>query len=199
MTTASMAMTEARCVQDLGEAGRRAALAAACLTIGGAVTLGVFFAAGEPWGTINDSLSIALAWSTLPIAVQLARRNPRSTALSLGAASDAIGVAITTLFTTLLISHRMTFEESLMPIMGGQALIGGWLILAGLSAWPDRRSRRAAALGLVGGAGLVATGAGLATGGMGSPVALAGFIAGLIGTTGFYALVARRTGERSGG
>jgi hypothetical protein len=38
----------------------------------------------------------------------------------------------------------------------------------------------------------VATNAGLATGGMGSPVALAGFVAGLIGTTAFYAQLARR-------
>ena len=85
-----------------------------------------------------------------------------------------------------------------MPIMSGQALIGAWLILAGLSAWPHRPSRRAAVFGLVGGAGLLATAAGLATGGMASPVAPAGFMAGLIGTTGFYALLARRPGERSG-
>ena len=142
---------------------------------------------------VGVCLSIALAWATLPIAVQLARRNPRSAALSLGAASDAAGVAITTVFTALLISRRMSFEESLMGVMSGQALIGGWLILAGLSGWPDRRRRVTAALGLMGGAGLVAMAGGLATGGMASPVAPVAFIASLIGTTGFYATLARRS------
>lgn len=194
MTTTALALKGARCALEVGEAGRRAAQAAAGLTIGGAVALGAFFAAGEPWGTINDSLSIALSWTTLPIAVQLVRRNPRSALLTVGAASDALGVAVTTVFTTLLIGRRMTFEDSLLPIMGGQALIGCWLILAGLSAWPDRTSRRAAAFGLVGGAGLVALAAGLATGGMASPVASAGFIASLIGTTGFYIGLGRERG-----
>ncbi|HEY6570718.1 MAG TPA: hypothetical protein VIZ22_10525 [Candidatus Limnocylindrales bacterium] len=192
MTTVSLADASSCCGLDLDVAGRRASGAAAGLTIGAAIALGVFFAAGEPWGTINDSLSIALAWATVPIAVQLTRREPPSRALSLGAACDVVGVAVITVFTTLLISRRMTFEESLMPIMSGQSLIGTWLILVGLSAWPDRRSRRAAASALLGGAGLVATNAGLATGGMGSPVALAGFVAGLIGTTAFYAQLARR-------
>lgn len=198
MTAASFPIPEARCVLDLGDTGRRSAGAAAGLTVGAAVALGVFFAAGEPWGTINDSLSIAVAWATVPIAVQFARRNPRSPLLGLGAASDAAGVAITTVFTALLISRRMTFEESLMPIMGGQALIGGWLLLAALSAWPERRMRRTSALGLVGGAGLIAVAGGLATGGMASPLAAVGFIASIIGTTGFYARLARRRGERSG-
>jgi hypothetical protein len=192
VTTVSLAVASPRCRLDLDVVGRRASGAAAGLTLGAAAALGVFFAAGEPWGTINDSLSIALAWATVPIAVQLTRREPPSRALSLGAACNVVGVAVITVFTTLLISRRMTFEESLMPIMSGQALIGTWLILVGLSAWPDPRSRRAAASALLGGAGLVATNAGLATGGMGSPVALLGFVAGLIGTTAFYAQLARR-------
>ena len=192
MTTTSLPIPETRCALDLDEMGRRASRAAAALTIGSALALAVFFAAGEPWGSINDSLSIALAWATLPIAVQLARRNPRSTVLTLGAACDAVGIGVTTVFTALLISRRMSFDESLMAIMSGQALIGSWLILAGFGAWPDRRSRRAAAFGIAGGAGIVATTAGLATGGMGSPVALAGFVAGLIGTIGFYTQLARR-------
>ena len=193
MTAASLAIPEARCALDLDETGRRAALAAAGLTVGATISLGVFFAAGEPWGSINDSLSVALAWATVPIAVRLARRYPRSAPLSLGAACNVVGVAITTVFNALLISRRMSFEESLMPIMGGQALIGAWLILVGLSAWPDPRSRRAAAWAILGGAGLVTTAGSLATSGMGSPVALAGFVAGLIGTTGFYVQLARRS------
>jgi hypothetical protein len=192
MTAGSLIVDEARAALDLGDVGRRAAQAAAGLTIGSATALAAFFAVGEPWGTLNDTLSIGLAWSTVPIAVDLARRHPASRLLGLGVGSDLIGVATTTLFTSLLISRRMTFEDSLLPILTGQAFIGAWLILAGAWAWPDEASRRTSMLGVTGGAGLVATAAGIATGGMQSPVAAIGFISALVGTTGFYVLLGRR-------
>jgi hypothetical protein len=192
MATGSPSMVDARTALDVGDAGRRAAQVAAGLTIGGATALAAFFAVGEPWGTLNDSLSICLAWATVPIAVDLARRHPASRLLALGVVVDLIGVETTTIFTSLLISRRMTFEDSLQPILTGQALIGTWLILAGVSVRSDPASRRASMLGITGGAGLIATAAGIATGGMQSPVAALGFISALVGTTGFYALLGRR-------
>lgn len=195
MATGTLAMVDARPALDLTPTGRGAARAAVGLTLGSATALAAFFAAGEPWGTLNDSLSIGLAWATVPIAVDLVRRHPESPMLRLGLAADLIGVAATTVFTALLISRRMTFEDSLQPILNGQALIGAWLILAGASAWSDPTSRRASMLGMTGGAGLIATAAGIATGGMGSPVAAMGFISALVGTTGFYALLGRRPAQ----
>ena len=131
MTAGSLATALVPCVLDLGGVGRRSAQAAAALTVGGAVTLGVFFTVGQPWGTINDWLSIGLAGATVPIAFEMARRNPRSTPLVLGAGVDAVGVVVATTFTSLLISGRMTFEESLPGVLAGQALMGGWLVLVG--------------------------------------------------------------------
>ncbi len=192
MATGSLVMTGARCVLDVGSVPRRAALAAAGLTVGGVAALGVFFAVGEPWGTINDASSILLGWATLPIAFDLARRNGRSLPLVVGVACDIVGVAVVTVFTSALITRRMTFDESLLPILTGHALIGCWLILVGLIAWSDAESRRRASFAVAGGAGLVATAASIATAGMGSPVAAVGFIAGLVGTTGFYLLMGRR-------
>jgi hypothetical protein len=191
MTTRSLA-TPDRCVLDLGVVGRRAAQAAAVLTVGGAATLGVFFAVGEPWGTINDWSSIALAVATVPIAIDLARRNRRSAPPILGALLDVAGVAITSAFTLLLITDRMTFEASLPGVLGGQALIGCWLIVTGLAAWPDPGTRRVAGSAIIGGAGLVAAAIGFGTGGMESPIAAAGFVGALIGTVVFYALLGRR-------
>jgi len=196
MTTGSLAATPARCTLDLGGVGRRAAQAAAALTVGGAVSLGVFFTVGEPWGTLNDWLSLALGAATVPVAIGLARRNPRSAPFVLGAGFDIAGVAISSVFTSLLISRRMTFEETLAGVLGGQALIGCWLLLVAAAAWSEPGSRRLAALGTAGGAGLVATAAGIATGGMESPVAALGFVAAVIGTTGFYALLGRGPGPR---
>ena len=128
----------------------------------------------------------------MPIAIDLARRNPRSTLLVLGAGVDIVGVAITTTFTSMLITGRMTFQGSLSGVLGGQALIGCWILMVGLAALAAPDSRRMATLALAGGAGLVATAAGVAFGGMESPLAFAGFVGGLVGTIGFYALLGRR-------
>jgi hypothetical protein len=196
MATRSPALGDARPALDLDPIGRRAAQAAAGLTIGSTTALAAFFAVGEPWGTLNDSLSICLAWATVPIAVDVARRNPASRSLALGVVADLVGVVTTTAFTSLLISRRMTFEDSLQPILTGQALIGTWLVLAGTWAWPDPASRHTSMLGIAGGAGLIATAAGIATGGMRSPVATAGFMAALVGTTGAYVLLGRGRSRR---
>lgn len=193
MTSESLALGSARSVVELSKVGHQAARVAAGLTVGGAVTLGAFFAVGEPWGTINDGLSIALAGATLPIAIGLARRNPRSAGLVLGAGLDVIGVAVATAFTSLLIARRMTFEASLSGVLAGQALIGCWLILVGVAAWSDPSSRRLAAFAVAGGAGLVASSIGVASGGMESPLAFVGFVSALIGTIGFYGLMGRRS------
>ena len=192
MSTGSMVATPARCVLDIGGVARRAAQAAAVLTVGGAVSLGVFFTVGQPWGTINDWTSILLAGATVPIALELARRNPRSAPLVLGAGVDLVGVVVSTAFTSLLISGLMSFEDTLSGVLGGQALMGCWLLLVGLAAWSDPASRRQATLALTGGAGLVATAAGVQTGGMESPIAAIGFVTAVIGTAGFYALLGRR-------
>ncbi len=191
MTTGTLQATTSSCDLILGRPGRLAALMAAGLTMGGAATISAFFAVGEPWGTINDWTAIALAVTTVPVAIGLARLNQRSIPLLLGAGSDVVGVAITTTFTLLLITRRMTFEESLLGVLGGQALIGGWLILAGIAAASTPASRSVAAFGTVGGAGLVLTAAVVATSGMTNPLSLVGFVAGLVGTFGFYARLGR--------
>jgi len=192
MATGTFVAAPARCVLDLGGVGRRAAQAAAVLSVGGVVTLGIFFAAGEPWGTINDWLTIALAGATVPIAIDLAGRNRRSAPLMIGAGLDIVGAAITSAFTALLITRRMTFEESLPGVMSGQALIGCWLVLVGLAAWSEPETRPLAGFAIVGGAGLLAAALGLTTGGMESPVAALGFVASIVGMPAFYAMLGRR-------
>jgi hypothetical protein len=162
------------------------------LTVGGIATLGVFFAVGEPWGTINDVITIALAGATVPIAIGLAQRNPHAISMIVGAAADLAGVATTAAFTSLLISRHMTFEGSLPYVLLGQGLIGSWLVLAGASARSAPASRRLAAFAIAGGAGLIVTVTGFAMGGITHPLASVGFVAGLIGTAGFYALLGRR-------
>lgn len=177
----------------LDTVGRRSAQLAAGMTIAGAASLAAFFAVGQPWGTINDASAIALAASTVPIAVGLARRNPRSVALTIGVGFNVIGACTTSAYTALLIARRMSFDESLLGVVGGQALIGCWLVLVGLAAWSDPASRPFAGLAITGGMGLLATAAGIATRGMESRMAPVGFAVAFIGTLGSYALLGRRS------
>ena len=174
---------------DTGPGMKSAARAAAALTVGSIATLGAFYSVGEPWGTINDGLTIALAAATVPIAVGLARRNGRSLLVTCGAAVDVVGVLLTVGFTTLLIARVMTFEASLPYVLVGQALIGCWLVAVGLAAWGGPGQRRLAGLAIAGGLGLATTVGGYWLGEFTHPLTMIAGAVGVLGTAGFYALL----------
>jgi len=180
---------------SVGTGVGRAALAAAALTIGSLMTLGVFYSIGEPWGTINDGITIALAAATLPIAVGLARQSRRSRLLDLGAVADLAGAIVTIGFTILLIARVMTFESSLPFVLTGQGLIGCWLVLVGVVSWFEDGTRRIAAFAVAGGVGLVLSVLGFALGGIEHPMTIVGGALGTLGTVSFYALLSRRGGR----
>ena len=192
METGSRGAQRSVDVLAVGAGVIRGARAAAALTIGSVVTLGVFYAAGEPWGTINDGITIALAVATVPIAIGLARQSRHSALLDLGAVADLAGAITTIGFTTLLIARTMTFEASLPFVLTGQGLIGCWLVLVGIVSWSVPGTRRLAAFGVVGGVGLVLSVLGFAIGGIEHPLTIVGGVVGLLGTVGFYALLGRR-------
>lgn len=75
MATGALAMADARRALNLTPIGRGAARAAVGLTIGRATALAALFAAGEPWGTLNDSLSIGLAWAGIGFVLALVGRS----------------------------------------------------------------------------------------------------------------------------
>ena len=180
----------------VGTVVHRAALTAAALTIGSVVTLGIFYAIGEPWGTVNDGITIALAAATVPIAVGLARQSRHSVLLDLGAVVDVAGSIVTIGFTILLIARTMSFEASLPFVLTGQGLIGCWLVLVGVVSWFGDGTRRIAAFGVAGGVGLVLSVLGFALGGIEHPLTIVGGALGTLGTVGFYALLSRRTGRK---
>jgi hypothetical protein len=163
-----------------------AARAAAGLTAASTVTLGIFYSAGEPWGTLNDLITIALAATTAPIALGLAERPAkRRTLIGLGA--DLLGAGLTIVATSLLIGHVVSFEASLPWVLTGQALIGVWLVIAAIEL--RARSRLLSGLGKLGGLGLIATVVGFGLGGISHPLTVAAGGIGIIGTIGFYLLL----------
>jgi hypothetical protein len=111
-----------------------AALVAAVATIVGAVTLGLFFAKGQPWGTINDVSSIVLMLATIPVALAIADATSYRVDGSGGIAIVGIvGMLGTGVSQALLIARRFTYERLLPWTLGFGAIVGVWYLLIGLA------------------------------------------------------------------
>jgi hypothetical protein len=110
------------------------ALVAAVATLVGAVTLGLFFAKGQPWGTINDVSSIVLMLAMVPVALAIASihsyRGASSAAIAVLGMTGMVGASVTQ---ALLLAGRRTYEELLPWTLGFGAVVGVWYILIGLA------------------------------------------------------------------
>jgi hypothetical protein len=95
----------------------------------GFVAFLLLFVVGEPFGTINDILSIPVAILMGPLIVALYRLNaPNHAWLSLfGLLAGIIGFFATAVGSALLVMGRIDFEQSLLPGIGGFGLIGLWV------------------------------------------------------------------------
>ena len=103
------------------------------------VALMLLFVVGEPFGTLNDILSIPIALLMTPLVVALHRLHAAEhAALSMVAMLAGLaGFFITAAGCALLVLGRISFEQSLLPGIGGFGLIGVWLLInavLGLSA-----------------------------------------------------------------
>ena len=152
-------------MMDDGHVGnsRRLALAIGVVAAGTPVCLGIYFAVGGPFGTINDIgnaatgiLSAALAWRL--------RRNLSGHGGTLATGAALVGAALTMVGSALVISRTTGFMFAGLVSGLGLAGIGAWLIAANRAkdatdGWP-RGLRR---LGLLAG-GLMTFGVVLAPG-----------------------------------
>jgi hypothetical protein len=111
------------------------ALVAAVATVVGAVTLGLFFAKGQPWGTINDVASIGLMLATIPVALAIASTTSGWNASAAGAAAVGIvGMVGASVTQGLLIARRFTYARLLPWTLGFGAVVGVWYLLIGLGS-----------------------------------------------------------------
>lgn len=109
------------------------ALLAAIATVVGAVTLGLFFAKGQPWGTINDVSSIVLMLATIPVALAIASVTSSWSSWSAGAAAVGfVGMVGASVTQGLLVARRRSYEELLPWTLGFGAVVGVWYLLIGL-------------------------------------------------------------------
>lgn len=99
--------------------------------VAGFISLVLLFIVGEPFGSLNDFLSIPTAFLMLPLVLGLYRLHaPYYPVASLWALVVGVAGFLTTATgSTLLLLGRIDFQQSLLPGIGGFGLIGLWVLI----------------------------------------------------------------------
>jgi hypothetical protein len=107
------------------------ALAGGAVGVVSFISLLLLFVIGEPFGTLNDLLSIPIALLMTPLVVALYRLHAAEYGvLSLLAMAAGLGGFLATAVGCgLLVLGRISFEQSLLAGIGGFGLIGLWLLI----------------------------------------------------------------------
>lgn len=167
------------------------ALLAAVATVAGAVLLGLFFAKGQPWGTLNDIASIVLMLATIPVALALGL-------LGEGAfgwlawvvtAIGVVGMAGAAIAQLLLVVRVRTYEQLLPWTLGFGAVVGVWYLFVGLLGLDFVTTRNypwlLIALAIASGMGFIAIGYGFWRGNERHPLSVLGGLALVVSSTAF--------------
>lgn len=146
-----------------------------------AVTIGLFFAIGQPWGSINDTALLVMTLALAPVMLATYELGGRTPLLP---ARLALAGGITSIVGWCVVQAAMILGFVAFDYTKGATgafaiesvfamLIGGWLIGAPLLAgpWLPRLHRW---LGVISGAGFILLGVGLLLGGSSHPVTYLG-------------------------
>ena len=119
----------------------------------GIVSLIMFFALGQPYGTLNDVAVVAQYVLALPILVGVDRvLRPRASRLStIAAATGVIGIAALVILQFLMIGRVLTFAQqgglvSVALFVG----VGGWILLVGYTGHATKSWPRSLSLAVLG-------------------------------------------------
>jgi hypothetical protein len=114
----------------------QSAYANGILMIANLVTLMLMFILGEPWGWINDNISVFWALSFIPLAIVFYQVNkPVGGGGSLIAA--VVGIMALLVFAglqTMLVLRQVRFEQTFTAVVVAGGVMGLWLLLNGLLA-----------------------------------------------------------------
>lgn len=162
------------------------ALVAAAATVIGAVFLGLFFAKGQPWGTLNDLASILMMLATTPVlaffAIFTAPYLAPGVALAV-AAIGLVGMLGASVTQGLLVARVRTYEQLLPWTLGFGAIVGIWYVLLGLTSRLAGVPEIMAILAVGSGAGYLAIGVAYLRGNERSSLSVIGGIVLLVGST----------------
>jgi len=139
------------------------ALLAAIATVLGAVLLALFFAKGQPWGTLNDIASIVMMVVTIPVVAFFASFTGPYLApgVALGVAVvGLVGMGGASVSQALLVARVRTYEQLLPWTLGFGAVVGIWYVLIGITGRLAGVPEVMAFLAVASGAGYVSLGYG---------------------------------------
>ena len=164
------------------------AFLAAIATVVGALLLWLFFAKGEPWGTLNDIASIVMMLATIPVALLLANFTLGFFPAIVAPAVAVVGLAGmlgTTVAQGLLVARVRTYRQLLPWTLGFGAVVGVWYMLIALTGYLGGMPMLMALLALGAGLGYVALGYGFWRGNERHPLSIIGGVVLLITSTAF--------------
>jgi hypothetical protein len=171
-----------------------AALVGAGATVVGAVALVLFFARGQPWGTVNDVSSVVLMLALIPVALLVATLESETvtTVALVVAGLGILAMAAVAVLEALLVARRVTFEQSKGPVLFGSMVVGVWYIASGLLAGRTGLEGLPASLAIAAGTGFVAVGLGFAIRDERHPLSTSGGALAFAGSTAFLVLLGSR-------
>lgn len=166
------------------------AIVAAIATVVGALLLWLFFARGEPWGTLNDIASIVMMLATIPVALLLANFTagffPAVVAPAI-ASVGLVGMLGASVAQGLLVIRVRTYRQLLPWTLGFGAVVGVWYVLIAVTGYLGGMPMLMALLALGAGVGYVALGYGFWRGNERHRLSIGGGIVLLITSTAFLA------------
>jgi len=142
------------------------------------VTIGVYFAIGGPWGTINDGNSVLWALTFLPIALLFYRLHQNQGPLNLIATlTGVVGLVGFAISQTMLTAGLVQFEQSFSFVLIMSGLVGVWLFIQSILARRiDVLPLRLVWLMLAFSLSFIIGAIGFLSGGWENPVAIAAFL-----------------------
>lgn len=167
------------------------ALVAAVTTILGAVFLVLFFAKGQPWGSLNDLASIVLMLAMVPVAIALGRLGEGVYGIIAWGVTGlgVVGMLSAALGQSLLLARVYSYESLLPWTLGSGAIVGVWYVLVGILGLEFVATRNYSplliALAIASGIGFISLGFGFLRGNERHPLSIAGGFVVLVASTGF--------------
>jgi hypothetical protein len=140
----------------------------------------LFFTVGKPFGQINDISSVFQVLLMIPLAIMFVQLSPSSILKLLAALIGIAGMLVSALGQSLLVIGRIDFEASTRFFPAGGA-IGMWLIaICALALGSSQLPPLLAWIGVLAGAGYIATVIGFLWGGQENALFyIGGFVSGI--------------------
>ena len=158
-----------------------AAVIAAVATVVGAVLLGLFFAKGQPWGTLNDIASIVLMAATIPVALEVANLGAGSELWPIVGITGMVGAIVAQ---GLLVLRVRSYPELLPYTLGAGAIVGLWYLEVAFGG-SEMLGADLGILAALSGAGYIALGYGFWRGNERHPLSIAGGLVLVVASTAF--------------